>query len=81
MLLIVHIRNIVDCEWHDWTNGTCSKSCGGGARTNTRTEKVSAAHGGELCEGSTSIEESCNVQKCPGYEICYDRLSFNETFK
>ena len=35
-------------------------------RTNTRKENVSADHGGNECEGPTSIEESCNVQECPG---------------
>ena len=44
----------------------CTKSCGGGIRTNVRTEKVSEAHGGELCEGAASVEENCNTQECPG---------------
>ena len=37
-------------------------------RTNTRTEKVAAAYGGEECNGSASIQESCNIQVCPGME-------------
>ena len=56
----------VDCEWNDWTNGACSKSCGGGIRTNVRTERVSKAHGGKPCEGAASVEENCNAQGCPG---------------
>ena len=71
MLLNIYIRNIVDCEWNDWINGTCTKSCGRGTRTNTRTKKVPAAYGGEQCDGVAAIEESCNVQKCPGNEIFY----------
>ena len=35
-------------------------------KTNTRTEKVSAKHGGEKCSGAASVEESCNIQECPG---------------
>ena len=35
-------------------------------RTNTRTEKVAAAYGGEECNGPASIQESCNIQMCPG---------------
>ena len=58
----------VDCEWNDWTVGTCSVTCGDGIRTNTRTEKVAAAYGGEECNGSASIQESCNIQVCPGME-------------
>ena len=64
------IYDIVDCEWDDWTIGNCSSSCGGGTRTNTRSKKVNAEHGGEECDDvATSIEESCNVQECPGHTI------------
>ena len=58
--------NAVHCEWHDWMLGECSKSCGGGMLTKTRKEKVAAQHGGEECPGVDTIEESCNVQECPG---------------
>ena len=34
--------------------------------TKTRKEKVAAQHGGEECPGVDTIEESCNVQECPG---------------
>ena len=38
--------------------------------TKTRKEKVAAQHGGEECPGVDTIEESCNVQECPGnYKI------------
>ena len=60
------ICDIVHCEWNEWIIGECSKSCGGGTRVNERTEKVTAQHGGDKCPGPTSIEESCNVQECPG---------------
>ena len=56
----------VHCEWNEWKIGECDKSCGGGFRTNTRTVKVDAKHGGEVCAGSSTITESCNVQECPG---------------
>ena len=59
-------RISVDCQWNDWTIGTCSATCGDGTRTNTRTEKVFAAYGGEECNGPASIQESCNIQVCPG---------------
>ena len=35
-------------------------------RTNTRTKKEVAQHGGEECHGLVSMEESCNIQECPG---------------
>ena len=61
---------IVDCEWSDWITGECTKSCGIGARINTRTEKVPAMHGGEGCKGDSSLPETCNVQECPGDKNC-----------
>ena len=57
---------LVDCEWDEWKTGICSKTCGGGSRTNTRTAKIDAAHGGEECNGTSSITENCNTQECPG---------------
>ena len=59
---------IVDCKWNDWVNGTCSMSCGGGFRNDTRTEKNPASNGGVPCEGDPSIIEICNNQECPGQE-------------
>ena len=56
----------MDCEWHDWNIGRCSKECGGGTRINNRTPKIDAAHGGEECHGSSNITESCNTRECPG---------------
>ena len=70
-IILTHVYNkihgIVHCEWNDWIIGDCSKSCGGGNRTNIRFENVTALHGGDECEGARFIEESCNVQECPGY--------------
>ena len=57
---------IVHCEWDEWQIGECSQTCGGGILTKIRQEKTSAAHGGNECKGEDSIEESCNVQECPG---------------
>ena len=53
-----------DCEWNDWQIGECSQSCNGGTRTNTRTKRKEAAHGG-VCVGEASMQESCNTQSCP----------------
>ena len=40
-------------------------------KTNTRTEAVSAEHGGEECPGPASEEVSCNTQECPGKPSFY----------
>ena len=60
---------IVHCEWDEWQIGECSKTCGGGERTDTRVEKASAEHGGDACKGAYSLTESCNVEECPGKTI------------
>ena len=74
---VIHIlpcfitHDIVDCEWNVWSVGTCTKTCGAGARINTRTKKVSAENGGKNCEGSSTVQEGCNNQECPGYINVY----------
>ena len=56
----------INCEWDDWQIGDCSKSCGGGTLTKTRTKKVLEKNGGKECPGSSTFTESCNIQECPG---------------
>ena len=70
------ILALVNCDWTDWTTGSCSKTCGGGFQLKRRT-KVNSEHGGKDCEGdSFSVEtESCNLNKCPGDQ----RFIFNLT--
>jgi len=70
----------VHCEWEDWQIGECSKTCGGGTLTKTRVEKVSAEHGGDVCEGLPSIEESCNVNECP-VDCTWNEWTFGECTK
>merc|ERR1712136_358172 len=36
----------VDCEWRDWQYGECTKTCGGGKRTNTRSKRIEESFGG-----------------------------------
>merc|ERR1712179_420155 len=55
----------VDCVWDEWEIGKCSKSCGGGNRTNVRIPKVEAKHGGEECQGESETTEECNTLQCP----------------
>ena len=52
--------------------GNCSVTCGGGTRTKSRTPKVAPEYGGIACEGPDSVEEICNLHKCPGI---YDSLN------
>lgn len=56
----------VHCELGDWSLWTlCSKSCGGGLSSRSRTEKIAAMYGGNLCTGSTSQDQACNANPCP----------------
>ena len=77
MVILFETFVVVHCEWDDWVIGECNKECGGGMRTNTRTEKVSAEHGGEECPGPASVDESCNVHECPGYRMLHIIASYH----
>jgi hypothetical protein len=55
----------VDCKvssWSDW--GACTKTCGGGTQTRTRTVTENAAYGGAECPALTETQ-ACNTQACP----------------
>ena len=76
--IIPNFNNVVvHCEWDYWVIGECNKECGGGMRTNKRTEKVSAKHGGEQCPGPASVDESCNVHECPGYIMLHRMANYH----
>ena len=54
----------VNCVQSAWTNsGTCSKSCGTGKQSQTRTTTTTAKNGGTVC-GSETREINCNTQAC-----------------
>ena len=64
-------QTLVHCQWSAWkvaggSSGKCSKACGGGSRTLTRTIKRQAQHGGNKCPGPSSKLENCNTQPCSG---------------
>ena len=51
------------CMWNTWGSwSSCSKTCGSGTKTRTRTR----FHGGSDCPGSPSKSKSCNTDTCPG---------------
>lgn len=62
-----HLR-AVDGSWSDWSPWEeCTRSCGRGNRTRTRTcSNPSAQHGGRPCEGAAVEMIMCNVRPCPG---------------
>ena len=58
-------KDPVHCVWNSWKIGACSKTCGAGTRTNTRTKKVHEKDGGK-CSGPSSETKSCFERECPG---------------
>jgi len=55
----------VNCVWGAWVEGSCSKTCGGGKRTDTRTKDKSESNGG-TCEGESTLpNQECNDEDCP----------------
>uniref|UniRef100_A0A8C9N9E0 Hemicentin-1 n=1 Tax=Serinus canaria TaxID=9135 RepID=A0A8C9N9E0_SERCA len=57
----------VDGSWSEWGLWEeCSRSCGQGNRTRSRTcSNPPAQHGGEPCEGSALESVMCNLRPCP----------------
>uniref|UniRef100_A0A8C0KRB0 Hemicentin-1 n=1 Tax=Canis lupus dingo TaxID=286419 RepID=A0A8C0KRB0_CANLU len=52
-------------EWNPWEE--CTRSCGRGNRTRTRTcNNPSAQYGGRPCEGNAVEIIMCNIRPCPG---------------
>ena len=45
--------------------GECSKTCGGGERTNLRDKKIRDRNGG-TCSGTPTVTEMCSMDFCPG---------------
>jgi hypothetical protein len=59
----------VDCvvsDYSDWSE--CSKDCGPGTQTSTRTVTSAAQNGGKACP-SLSRSQSCNKKKCTSVRI------------
>ena len=56
---------IVNCIWGSWNQySICSKSCGSGIQSRSRSKRVTEKYGGK-CHGSSTYKRSCNTQNCP----------------
>ncbi|ELV11507.1 Hemicentin-1 [Tupaia chinensis] len=58
----------VDGSWSEWSPWEeCTRSCGRGNRTRTRTcSNPLAQHGGRPCDGNAVEVIMCNIRPCPG---------------
>lgn len=55
----------IDCVVSGWGNyGGCSKSCGAGSKTTTRSVITDVYNGGKLCP-ALSKSAPCNIRQCP----------------
>ncbi|XP_061184993.1 uncharacterized protein LOC133193009 [Saccostrea echinata] len=57
----------IDGKWGSWGSyGSCSKTCGGGTQSRSRScSNPAPQHGGKSCPGSTSSSQNCNTHNCP----------------
>ena len=54
----------MDCSWADWSAWSdCSKTCGTGTSTKTRTKLVKEVGGG-VCNGQPAETKQCNLISC-----------------
>ena len=65
---IVNILFSVNGMWSAWGEySTCTKTCGTGQKSRTRTcTNPAPSGGGSTCPGSTSEMTDCNISSCPG---------------
>ena len=64
ILLCTHI---VDGGWSSQRGGLCSKTCGGGTKTLTRSCNNPVPFcGGKGCSGPSNYQIACNTHCCPG---------------
>ena len=63
-------NSLVHGGWSSWTQGTCSKICGGGTQTLTRScTNPTPSCGGNYCPGLSVKTNPCNIYCCSGKAI------------
>uniref|UniRef100_UPI000EF4EB44 coadhesin-like n=1 Tax=Ciona intestinalis TaxID=7719 RepID=UPI000EF4EB44 len=68
----------VHCSWGNWGRyGSCSRNCGGGTQTRSRSVAIQPSCGGSGCPGSTVQSQRCNAQCCPRHCEWWGWTEFN----
>ena len=62
-------EDCVEGEWQSWS--ACSRTCGGGTRSRSRS-LVQPQYGGRAC-GDSSEAAACNTNRCPGAFPCVEQ--------
>ena len=62
---------VVNGGWSAWSSySSCSKECGGGTKTRSRScTNPAPSNGGAYCPGDATQTSSCNTQSCPSSDI------------
>ena len=65
--IITRYLNPVDGGYGTWTSwNTCSKTCGGGSQSRSRScTSPAPQYGGKSCSGASSGTQACNTHNCP----------------
>ena len=75
---LVYFALIVNGGLSTWSSySKCSKTCGMGTQTRTRTcTNPKPQHGGKNCQQDLLESRSCKVKYCPGKQVFNDGYSF-----
>jgi len=76
-IAIIHICVLVDGQWSDWLNGTCSVFCGVGMETRIRLcSNPYPSNGDKYCEGQAMDQVQCIKETCVITSKIILKLSF-----
>ncbi|KAL3315722.1 hypothetical protein Ciccas_005642 [Cichlidogyrus casuarinus] len=72
----------INGEWSNWSSwSACSKSCGAGLKSRTRTcTEPSPSNGGRMCSGADRQVEKCIERQASAGEICPDLIDNGSGF-
>ena len=70
LTFIFNVITTVPGSWTEWSQfGKCSKECGGGIQTRSRTcTNPPPSYGGKTCEGPATESKACNTESCTGID-------------